>query len=179
MFNAAEFQIEQNPNNADEWCFLGQVHLSNGAYSQAYTSLKKSIELDPDNAKSYYYLELYYRVKKDLPRAEYNFIKTIKINSNNAKAHGNLGLVYFEKKGTINQNYTFSVLWKSTRKMKSQEKKFKLWREMDFRQGSGWAWPRSRTPIESVFNRGLCQLMGPRSALPMGVLCWPWLQFGA
>ena len=98
LFNAAEFQIEQNPNNADEWCFLGQVHLSNGAYSQAYTSLKKSIDLDPDNAKPYYYLGLYYRVKEDLSRAEYNFIKTIKIDNNNAKAHGNLGLIYFEKK---------------------------------------------------------------------------------
>ena len=74
------------------------MHLCNGAYSQAYTSLKKSIDLDPDNAKSYYYLGLYYRVKKDLPRAEYNFIKTIKIDKNNAKAHGNLGLIYFEKK---------------------------------------------------------------------------------
>ncbi len=98
LFNAAKFQIEQNPNNADEWCFLGQVYLSNGAYSQAYTSLKKSIDLDPDNAKPYYYLGLYYRVKKDLPRAEYNFIKTIKMDTNNAKAHGNLGLIYFEKK---------------------------------------------------------------------------------
>ncbi len=98
LLNATTFQIEQDPNNADEWCFLGQVHLSNGAYSQAYKSLKKSIDLDPSNAKSYYYLGLYYRFKEDLSRAEYNFIKAIKIDENNAKAHGNLGFVYIDKK---------------------------------------------------------------------------------
>ena len=92
---------------------------------------------------------------------------------------GICGLFTLKKKDIINQNHTFSVLWKLILKMKSQEKKFELWREAGFRQGSGWAWPRSRTPIESVFNRGLCQLVGPTSALPMGVLRWPWLQFGA
>ncbi|MBT6790327.1 MAG: tetratricopeptide repeat protein, partial [Verrucomicrobia bacterium] len=98
FLNATKFQIEQDPNNADEWCFLGQVYLSNGAYSQAYKSLKKSIDLDPDNAKSYYYLGLYYRFTEDPSRAEYNFIKAIKIDNNNAKAHGNLGFIYIEKK---------------------------------------------------------------------------------
>ena len=48
------------------------------------------------------------------------------------------GLFTLKKKGIINQNYTFSVLWKSTPKMKSQEKKFELWREADFRSGSGF-----------------------------------------
>jgi tetratricopeptide (TPR) repeat protein len=98
FLNATKFQIEQDPNNADEWCFLGQLHLSNGAYSQAYKSLKKSIELDASNANSYYYLGLYYRVKDDLSRAEYNFMKTINLDKSHAKAHGNLGLIYIDKK---------------------------------------------------------------------------------
>lgn len=98
LLNATKFQLEQEPNNADEWCFLGQVYLSTQEFAKAYASFKKSIALDPNNADAYYYLGLYYRVKKDLPRAEYNFIKTIKIDQDNAKAHGNLGLIYFEKK---------------------------------------------------------------------------------
>ena len=46
------------------------------------------------------------------------------------------GLFTLKKKGIINQNHTFSVLWKSILRMKSQEKKFELWRETGFRPGS-------------------------------------------
>ena len=48
------------------------------------------------------------------------------------------GLFTLKKKGIINQNHTLSVLWKLILKMKSQEKKFELWRETGFRQGSGF-----------------------------------------
>ena len=98
LLNATKFQIEQDPNNADEWCFLGQVYLSTHEFAKAHASFKKSIDLDPDNAKAYYYLGIYYRFKKDLPKAEHSFIKTLQLDSNNAKAHGNLGLIFFEKK---------------------------------------------------------------------------------
>ena len=98
FLNATKFQIEQDPNNADEWCFLGQVYLSTREFAKAHASFKKSIDLDPDNGKAYYYLGIYYRFKKDLPKAEHSFIKTLQLDSNNAKAHGNLGLIFIEKK---------------------------------------------------------------------------------
>ena len=98
LLNATKFQLEQDPDNADEWCFLGQVYLSTHEFAKAHASFKKSIDLDPDNAKAYYYLGIYYRFKKDLPKAEHSFIKTLQLDSNNANAHGNLGLIFFEKK---------------------------------------------------------------------------------
>ena len=67
LLNATKFQIEQDPNNADEWCFLGQVYLSTHEFAKAHASFKISLDLDPDNAKAYYYLGIYYRFKKDLP----------------------------------------------------------------------------------------------------------------
>ena len=98
LLNATKFQLEQDPNNADEWCFLGQVYLSTHEFAKAHASFKKSIELDPNNADAYYYLGIYHRFKKDLPKAEHFFIKTLQLDNRNAKAHGNLGLIYIEKK---------------------------------------------------------------------------------
>ena len=98
LLNATKFQLEQDPDNADEWCFLGQVYLSTHEFAKAHASFKKSIELDPNNADAYYYLGIYHRFKKDLPKAEHFFIKTLQLDNRNAKAHGNLGLIYIEKK---------------------------------------------------------------------------------
>lgn len=98
LLNATKFQLEQDPNNADEWCFLGQVYLSKYELALAYSSLKKSIGLNPNNAKAYYYLGIYHRYNKDPSKAEQFFLKTLKLDSNNAKAHGNLGIIYIEKK---------------------------------------------------------------------------------
>ena len=98
LLNATKFQLEQDPNNADEWCFLGQVYLSAHEFAKAYASFKKSIAWDPNNADAYYYLGIYHRFKKDLPKAEHYFIRTLQLNNLNAKAHGNLGLIYIEKK---------------------------------------------------------------------------------
>ena len=98
LLNATKFQLEQDPNNADEWCFLGQVYLSTSELALAHASLKKSIELDPNNSKAFYYLGIYYRYNKDLSKAEQFFLKTLQLDSDNAKAHGNLGIIYIEKK---------------------------------------------------------------------------------
>jgi len=98
FLNATIFKIEQDPGNADEWCFLGQVYLSGQDFEKAQESFVKSINLNPNNPEPYYYLGIYYRFKKDLARAEHYFLKTLRLDKNNAKAHGNLGLLYLAKK---------------------------------------------------------------------------------
>lgn len=98
LLNATKFKIKQDPGNADEWCFLGQVYLSDQDFEKAQESFVKSINLNPNNPEPYYYLGIYYRFKKDLARAEHYFQKTLRLDKNNAKAHGNLGLLYLAKK---------------------------------------------------------------------------------
>jgi len=76
--------VEENPNDADAWTFLGRAYMMQDQFPPAIEACTKAIELNPENAQAYTFREFCYfqtrRYKEGLEDSE----KAIKFYRTNA-----------------------------------------------------------------------------------------------
>ena len=93
---ALEECVALHPDNAQAYCFLGQIEANRALPSdKALEYLNKSIALDSTYTEAWYQLGRYYMQVKVYPKARELFQTAIAINPFHSKSHSRLGMVYY------------------------------------------------------------------------------------
>lgn len=101
----AESQIERNPNNTDDWLFLGMVKHQNADDKGALAAYKQALELNPLNLQAYRSMGDLYATQGNLKEAEKWFKDALQIAIKHYPAEvydSELFLKYVERK-KVNQ----------------------------------------------------------------------------
>lgn len=84
------------PNNAEVFCFLGQIEASLELPSTAaLNDLNKAVALDSNYVEAWYQLARYYMELKEYARARVLLLRAIDINPLHEKSQSRLGMVYY------------------------------------------------------------------------------------
>ncbi len=88
--------IERFPNNAEAYCFLGQIQAMQEIPSpKALYNLNKAIELDSSYVEAWYQLARYYMELKEYSKAREYLLMALDINPLHGKSQARLGMVYY------------------------------------------------------------------------------------
>ncbi len=88
--------IEKFPNNAEAYCFLGQIQAMQEIPSpKALYNLNKAIELDSSYVEAWYQLARYYMELKEYSKARTYLLTALDINPLHGKSQARLGMAYF------------------------------------------------------------------------------------
>ncbi len=88
--------IERFPDNAEAYCFLGQIEAAGGLPSEkALDYLNRSIAIDSSYVEAWYQLGRYYLQQKVYTKARDLFQTAVAINPFHSKSHSRLGMVYY------------------------------------------------------------------------------------
>jgi tetratricopeptide (TPR) repeat protein len=88
--------IARHPDNAEAYCFLGQIEANRELPSEkALEYLNKAIALDSSYTEGWYQLGRYYMQVKVYTKARELFQTAIAINPFHSKSHSRLGMVYY------------------------------------------------------------------------------------
>lgn len=104
-----ESQIERNPNNTDDWVFLGMVKHRNADDEGTLTAYKRALELDPLNLQAYRSMGDLYVKQGNLTEAEKWFKDALQIAIKHYPAEvydSQLFLKYIERKKVNQSNPT-------------------------------------------------------------------------
>lgn len=70
--------VEENPQDADAWTFLGRAYMMEDMFTQAIEACTKAIELSPENAQAYTFREFCYFQMRRFPEGLADSEKAIK-----------------------------------------------------------------------------------------------------
>ncbi len=88
--------IERFPDNAEAFCFLGQIEAFRNIPSDtALDYLNHAIELDSTYAEAWYQLARYYMEQKVYTKARELLLSAVTVNPFHAKSHSRLGMTYY------------------------------------------------------------------------------------
>ncbi|MBN1761158.1 MAG: tetratricopeptide repeat protein [Chitinispirillaceae bacterium] len=88
--------VKRFPDNAEAYCFLGQIEASRGLPSEkAVNYFNRSIAIDSTYSEAWYQLARVYMLQKLYPKARELLLKAVSINPFHSKSHSRLGMVYY------------------------------------------------------------------------------------
>ncbi|MBN1575228.1 MAG: tetratricopeptide repeat protein [Chitinispirillaceae bacterium] len=88
--------VERSGNNAEAYCFLGQIEANRELPSEkALGYLNRSISLDSSYTEAWYQLGRYYMQQKVYTKARELYQAAVAINPFHSKSHSRLGMVYY------------------------------------------------------------------------------------
>jgi tetratricopeptide (TPR) repeat protein len=95
-FSALTECIEKYPQNAEAYCFLGQIQaMQEMPSTKALSNLNKAIELDSSYVEAWYQLARYYMELKEYIKAREYLLIALDINPLHGKSQSRLGMVYY------------------------------------------------------------------------------------
>ncbi|MBW1799485.1 MAG: tetratricopeptide repeat protein [Deltaproteobacteria bacterium] len=97
QIEALRHKIDQLPDRAASYAYLGFIHLSRGLLDQAITNYSHSLSIEPDNTTVHLNMGVALGMQGKLDESIAHYLEALRIRPDLEEAHNNLGVAYFHK----------------------------------------------------------------------------------